>query len=85
MIVENVQRRFNLNNFETQNVEGTGQDENPKRAYLKAELDALRKIEQTMIRIFNVRQQHNIANEFDGITYSVIITEIQGIEAELTK
>lgn len=85
MIVENVQRRFNLNNFETQNVEGTGQDENPKRAYLKAELDALRKIEQTMIRIFNVRQQHNIANEFDGITYSVIITEIQGIEAELAK
>lgn len=85
MVVENVQRRFNLNNFETQNVEGTGQDENPRRAYLKAELDALRKIEQTMIRIFNVRQQHNIANEFDGITYSVIITEIQGIEAELTK
>lgn len=85
MITEHVQRRFNLNNFETQNVEGTGQDENPRRAYLKAELDALRKIEQTMIRVFNVRQQHGVSNEFDGITYSVITTEIRGIESELAQ
>jgi len=85
MTTENVQRRFNLNNFETQNVEGRGEDEDPRRAYLKAELDALKKIEQSMIRIFNIRQQHGVANEFDGITYSVITSEIRGIEADLAR
>lgn len=85
MTVENVQRRFNLNNFETQNVEGRGEDEDPRRAYLKAELDALYKIQQTMLRVFNIRQQHSVANEFDPVSFAVITAEIRGIETELSQ
>lgn len=83
MAIENIQRCFNLNNFETQKVEGKGQDDDPHHAYLKAELDALNKIRQTMIRVYNVRKEFGIANDFDDTSFCVIAKEIQGIESEL--
>lgn len=37
-----------------------------------------------MVRIFNVRKQYNNGNEFDELTYSVVTTEIQGLDFELS-
>jgi len=80
---ETIRRTFNLNNYETQNVEGVGRDLDPRRAYLFAELDALTKVQATMVRVFGIRQSRNTGNDFDAVAYAVVTDEIQGIRLEL--
>ncbi len=81
---ETVRRTFNVNNFESLTFEGTGRDENPKKAVLLAERDCLLKAQTSMVRIFNNRQQHQVGNEYDSISYSLVTMEIGWIEQELT-
>jgi len=80
---EIVRRTFNINNFESLTIEGQGVDPNPQRAHLFAHRDCLVKAQSAMVRIFNIRKQHGNSGEYDDVTYSVIISEIQGIDYEL--
>lgn len=83
MIEETVRRTFNINNFESLTLEGSGRDENPRKALLFAERDCLTKAQATMVRIFNNRKAHDVANEYDGITYSLVTNEISWIDQEI--
>jgi len=81
---EIVRRTFNINNFESLTIEGYGYDQNPKRAILLAHKDCLTKAQAAMVRIFGIRQSHGYSNDFDGVAYSVVTSEIQGIDVELS-
>lgn len=83
MTEETIRRTFCLNNFESVTLEGRGRDENPKKAMLLAERDCLLKVQAVMVRVFNNRQQHQMANEYDPISYSLVTTELGWIEQEL--
>ena len=83
MARETIRRTFSINNFDSLTIEADGEDLNPVRARLLAVHSLLSKAESEMVRIFNVRKQHNTSSEYDGITYSQIITELQWITTEL--
>lgn len=83
MIEETVRRTFNLNNFESLVLEGNGRDKNPRKAFLLAERACLVKAQFTMTRIFNNRQRHQMSNEYDPTTYSLVTTEIEWVDQEL--
>ena len=83
MANETVRRTFNINNFESLVIEGNGSDDNPHKAHLLAERDCLVKAQLSMTRIFNVRMQHNTGHELDSVAYSVVVSEISGIDKDL--
>lgn len=80
---ETVRRTFNINNFESLTIEGSSDDPDPHKAFLLANKDCLVKCQTAMVRIFNVRKGHGVSNDYDEISYSMITSEIQGIDYEL--
>lgn len=80
---EKVTRTFRLNNYESINVEGYSKHHDQATAYKLAELDCLTKVLMSMIRIFNIRKQFNVENEYDVIVYNVVDAEIRALQAEL--
>jgi len=80
---ELIRRTFALNNFESLTIEADAEDPNPIRARLLAAHSLLSKAEREMIRIFNVRKQHQTSSEYDGVVYNQVLTELQWITAEL--
>lgn len=80
---EIVRRTFNINNFESLTIEGYGTDPDPNKAHLLALRSCLLKAQSAMIRTFNIRNQHGFSNEFDNVTYSMVTSELQGVEQEL--
>jgi len=85
MIEETVRRTFNINNFESLTLEGSGRSENPRMAVLLAERDCLVKAQASMVRIFNNRKLHEMSNDYDGLTYSLITNEISWVDQELSQ
>lgn len=81
---EIVRRTFNINNFESLTIEGYGYNSDINKAHLEAMKDCLTKAQNAMVRIFNIRKQHGLAQDYDPITYSIVTSELQAVDYELT-
>ena len=80
---EVITRKFNINNFETIQLEGEGNHADPNLARLLAVQNLLIKVQLELTRIYNIRKQLNNSSEYDIVTWNQIALELQAVQQEL--
>jgi len=80
---ELVTRKFNINNFETIQLEGEGNHQDAYIAQLLATQNILIKVQQHLNRIYHTRHQHNNSSEYDIVTWNQITFELNLVQQEL--